>query len=470
MKRRDFLGCVASMTVLSRHQWAYAAIASSKQPNFIFMLSDDQNWNGLSVQMDPNVPDSKSRYVQTPNLERLAQQGMRFSQAYAPSPVCSPTRASLQTGKSPAQLHWTRAGPSVKPEDGFKLIPPVSERNLDTAQTTVAELLKTAGYMTAHYGKWHLRGGGPDAHGYDESDGATGNLDAAPFKHPNPVDIFGMGKRAAAFIDKAKDARKPFFIQLSYNALHFPENASPQTKQKYREMMPGKSGRQIAQAALAENLDDGIGQLLQHLEQTGLAENTFVIFMSDNGGGEDREGQPLRGGKGTVYEGGIRVPMIVRGPNVPANAVCDVPVVGYDLFPTFCHLAGVSRSLPERIEGGRIDHLFEGKNESVQRADEALMFHFPHYQVIAPHSAIRLGRYKLIRFYEDQKLELYDLQSDLGEQTDLASQLPDVSENLRNKLEAYLKVVDAQVPTSNPQYDPARKPVIKQRRRKKRRG
>ena len=210
-----------------------AAITCSASPNFIFMLSDDQDWAGLSVQMHPEKPGSKSATAQTRNIARLASEGIRFSAAYAPASVCSPTRVSLQTGRSPAALQWTKAAPTVTARDGFKMISPTLRKNIASEEVTLAELLKGLGYATAHYGKWHIGGGGPEAHGYDESDGDTGNGDAEPFKDPNPVDIFGMGERAKAFMKKHVAVKKPFYIQLSYHALHYPQNASAAAAQTY---------------------------------------------------------------------------------------------------------------------------------------------------------------------------------------------------------------------------------------------
>ena len=193
-----------------------------QQPNILFMLSDDQAWNGLSVRMHPDLESSQSDFYQTPWLEKLAAEGMRFSAAYAPAPVCSPTRCSLQTGMSPAKNHWTKAARSVTAADGFKFIPPVSRRNIPSERLTIGEALQSAGYATAHFGKWHLGGGGPGKHGYDEHDGDIGNEYAFEHGDPNPVDIFGMADRAAAFMEKQQQSGKPFFIQMSWHALHAP--------------------------------------------------------------------------------------------------------------------------------------------------------------------------------------------------------------------------------------------------------
>ena len=428
---------------------------AAERPNIIFMLSDDQGWNGLSVAMHPDVAGSKSDIFQTPNLEKLAAQGMRFSSAYAPAPVCSPTRISLQTGKSPAQLHWTKAAPAVP---GRKLVEPRLIRDLSKTEPTIGELLKQAGYATAHYGKWHIAGGGPGAHGYDEHDGDTGNENAFKFTDPNPVDIFGMAERAAKFMEKNKQANKPFYIQLSWNALHAPELAMKATQTKYEKLATTNNSKQVATAAITEDLDSGVGKVLEAVDRLGLSDNTYVIYMSDNGSGGGGRRGGLSGGKGSVWEGGIRVPLIVRGPGVAANSWCDVPLVGYDWLPTFCALAGISaKDLPAGIEGGDITNLMQHKGQgAVQRAREELVFHFPHYQSDdGPHSSIRLGSLKLIHFYEDDRVALFDLSKDIGERNDLAKQMPRETQMLKERLTNYLTAVSAQLPTKNNQFDPS---------------
>lgn len=433
-------------------------VRSADKPNFIFMLSDDQGWNGLSIAMHPQVAGSKGEIFHTPNLERLAAQGMRFSSAYAPAPVCSPTRISLQTGKSPAQLHWTKAAPAVP---GRKLIEPRLIKDLSQDETTVGELLKKAGYATAHYGKWHIAGGGPGVHGYDEHDGDTGNENAFKFTDPNPVDIFGMAERAAKFMEKSKSECKPFYIQLSWNALHAPELAMKSTRAKYEKLASTNNSKQVATAAITEDLDSGVGKVLEAVERLGLSNNTYILYMSDNGSGGGGKRGGLSGGKGSVWEGGIRVPLIVRGPGVAANSWCDVPVVGYDLLPTFCGLGGLSTSdLPKGIEGGDISSLLHGKGQgSVKRVREELVFHFPHYQSEdGPHTSIRLGNLKLIHFYEDDRDALFDLSKDIGERVDLAKQMPKETKRMRDLLSKYLTDIKAQLPTTNSDFDSS-KPI-----------
>lgn len=431
---------------------------SAERPNIVFMLADDQGWNGTSVAMHPTVPGSKGDIFHTANLERLAAQGMRFSAGYAPASVCSPTRIALQTGRSPAALHWTKAAP---PEAGHKLIEPRNVKGISANETTVAELLKQAGYMTAHYGKWHIGGGGPEKHGYDESDGDTGNENAFKFHDPNPIDIFGMAERTEAFMAKAKQAKTPFFIQLSWNALHAAENANKATMAKYEKALRGESDfKRIKTAAITEDLDSGVGRVMASIEKLGLSDNTFVIYMADNGANTGKK--VLNGGKGGMWEGGIRVPFIVRGPGVNPNSWCATRVVGYDLYPTFCEWAGIKEALlPNGLEGGSIAGLLanDGRGD-VKRVREELIFHFPHYQGDAPHSAIMLGDLKLLHFYEDHHDELYDLANDISERRDLAAQRPADAKKLRERLEKYLAAVNAQLPTVNPDYDPSKEPAI----------
>lgn len=432
-----------------------ALAAAAGKPNILFLLSDDQDWTGLSVAMHPDIPGSKSDVFETPNLEHFAAQSMRFSAAYAPAPVCSPTRISLQTGMSCARLQWTKASPPLTAADGYKLIEPVHRKSIRADETTIAGLLKTAGYSTAHYGKWHLSGGGPESHGYDESDGDTGNEDAARFKGDNPVDIVGMGGRAAAFMKKSKDAGKPFYIQMSYHALHYPENANPQSIAKFKALLPDAQEQMVQRAAITYDLDQGVGALLKEVEALGLTENTWVIYMSDNGGGGKGGGRSIRGGKGSLYEGGIRVPLIIRGPGVKPDSWCSQRVVGFDLFPTFCEIAGV-KSLPKDIDGGSILPQLAGSAEKVRRPREELVFHFPHYQGETPHSAIYLGDFKLIHFYETGEDRLFNLKDDIGEKSDLSKQLPDKGKELRTLLDRYLAEVQAQLPAANPDAVPGK--------------
>ena len=456
----------------------------AERPNIIFMLSDDQAWNGLSVAMHPDVAFSKGEIYRTPNLERLAEQGMRFSAAYAPASVCSPTRISLQTGKSPAALHWTKAAPA---EQGRQLLEPTLIKHIDVSEMTIGEALRSAGYATAHYGKWHIAGGGPGRHGYDAHDGDTGNEQAYQFTASNPVDIFGMADRAAAFMEQNATAGRPFYIQLSWNALHASENALPATLAKYQHLATADNSKRATTAAITEDLDTGVGRVLEAVDRLGLTANTYVIYMSDNGAGSGGGGRGaggggrgdggrgdggrrgLSGGKGSVWEGGIRVPLIVRGPGVAPNSWCHTRVVGYDFYPTFCDWAGIpSDQRPSGLEGGSLVTLLtQGGAGTVRRPREELVFPFPHYQSAdGPHTSLILRDLKLIRFYETGRLALFDLSRDISESNDLASQRPDDVARLNQLLTDYLAAVDAQMPVVNPDFDADRPvPPRKQGRR-----
>jgi arylsulfatase A len=445
------------------------------RPNIVFMLSDDQGWSGTSVAMHPDVAGSRGERYHTPNLERLAARGMRFSAGYAPACVCSPTRIALQTGKNPARLHWTKAAP---PEEGHKLVEPRLIKQLADEETTIGEVLRSVGYATAHYGKWHIGGGGPGRHGYDEHDGDTGNEHAFRFQDPNPVDIFGMAERAERFMKKCRDARRPFFVQLSWNALHASENALRATLTKYKRQAgftdDEPAEKRVAVAAITEDLDTGVGRVLDAIDALGLADNTIVIYMSDNGGGGGGgKGGGLRGGKGGVWEGGVRVPWIVAGPGIAANTWCHTRVVGYDWFPTFCDWAGVPvERLPKNLDGGSMAELLRSEGGgAVRRQAGNVVFHFPHYQAEdGPQSALYDGDLKLIWFHEEDRLALFDLSQDIGERNDLAkSRAADVA-RLDKMLAARLKQMDAQFATPNPDFDPARPPANRKENRGKKNG
>lgn len=435
-----------------------AVTSADDRPNIIFMLSDDQNWNGTSVAMHPEVAWSKHSVIQTPWLEKLSAQGMRFSAAYAPASVCSPTRCSLQLGMSSAQTGWTKAAPPVQ---GQKLIPPRISKSLDPSSTTIAELLREAGYATAHYGKWHLSGGGPSRHGYDDDDGDNGNEYAHRFADPNPADIFGMAKRTAAFMEKSKEAGKPFFIQMSWHALHAPQNALKATVAKYEKLGAFRNEKALGTAAITEDLDTGVGMVMEALDRLELADTTYVIYMSDNGGGGGGKRGQLNGGKGSVWEGGIRSPLIVRGPGVEADSWCHTRVVGFDFFPTFCEWAQIpAAKLPKNIEGGSLASLLANQGQGeVKRPREELVFHFPHYQSgDGPHTALMLGNLKLMKFYEADRLALFDLSQDIQEQNDLAAERSDDVEKMHGLMQAYLADIGAQLPVPNPDFDPANPP------------
>ena len=296
----------------------------------------------------------------------------------------------------------------------------------------------------------HLSGGGPEAHGYEVSDGDTGNQDAERFVPPNPVDIFGMVERTAAFARESKAAGRPFFAQLSFHALHQPQNASSANRAEVTGRMGKANDKAIGRAALTQDLDEGIARILAVLDELELAESTFVIYMADNGA-KPNNGQ-LEGGKGDLWEAGIRVPMIVRGPGVEPGSVSRVPVVGFDLFPTFLEWARDEEPLPPGVEGGSLADLLRGGASEVERPQPFLAFHFPHYQGLGgPQSALIQGDLKLLRLYEEEEPRLFDLALDPGERAPLDDD--EARERLAGLLDAHLESIGAHLPRENPAFD-----------------
>lgn len=304
-------------------------------PNFVVILADDQGWNALSTRMDPNEPGSGSTYYQTPNLDKLAAQGMRFSQAYAPAPTCSPTRHALQFGRSPASLKIFGA-------DGI--------RNWDaTNEESLANTLKriNRNYVCAHLGKWHI-GRSPQALGYDVNDGGTGNGTGNSKDSDDPKKIYDLSRRSNQFMKKQVEAGKPFFLQISHYANHLKYQAKADTIKKYETQRAGhatKYQNRPLWAAMNENLDAGVGMVLDQIDKLGIANNTYIFYTADNGYELKRDfgksihergyymAYPQRSHKYHVSEGGIRVPFIVKGPGISAGSHSSVPVVGTDFLP-----------------------------------------------------------------------------------------------------------------------------------------
>jgi len=424
-------------------------------------------WTGTSVEIDGRIAESKSDFYQTPNIGKLAKQGMRFSRAYSPGSLCTPSRAAILTGKTPAELHMTTPG-GGRTQAYHKLAAPTHIKDLPTSETTIAEVLKKQGYSTAHLGKWHLGRGNPGEHGFDVHDGSTGN--EVPDDKNGPKDIFGITERACAFMEQQARQGRPFYLQLSHYAVHVPVEALDASKEKFSKAQQGDRHSDIDYAAMTFDLDASIAILLDKLDELKLADNTYVVFMSDNGaGGNPRSPQnlPLAGGKGSFYEGGIRVPLIVRGPGIEPDSACSESVTGCDLFPTFCEWAGV----PDHgmIEGTSLIPLLTGEPESFQRTENSLLFHYPHYgqgPIQKPQSALIAENYKLLKDLESGTVQLFNLENDLSEKNDLSATMPEKTEKLESLLNKRLAQAEAQMPTTNPDYDPDA--VSGTRRRQKR--
>jgi arylsulfatase A-like enzyme len=428
-------------------------------PNVVLFLIDDLGWRDLGCQ--------GATYYESPNVDGLAAQGMRFTTAYSACTVCSPTRAALLTGQHPARLHVTDwiAG-SQRPY--AKLAIPDWTQHLPAGMFTVAAALKSGGYVTASIGKWHL--GGPDYYpekfGFDLNVAGTymGSPPSyfAPFRIPTLPDgppgeylTDRLTTEAEKFLDANKG--RPFFLYFPHHTVHNPIQAKADKIAKYEaKPKPGDFPYKPAYAAMIESMDESVGRILKKLDELKLAENTVVIFTSDNGGLlVNTPNDPLRAGKGSAYEGGVRVPLIVRWPGVVRpGSTCAVPAVWTDLFATVLEIAGVRPNPAVPSDGRSLVPLFKGGTF----AERPLYWHYPHYHPggATPYSAVRLGDWRLVEFFEDGRAELYNLKTDVGETTDLAARMPDKTAELKHRLAAWRSNVGAQLRTPNPKYDRAR--------------
>jgi arylsulfatase A-like enzyme len=440
------------------------------RPNIIMIVADDLGWADLTCY--------GSKFFRTPNLDKLATEGKRFTQAYAACPVCSPTRAALMTGKWPARLHLTDWLPGRPDMPDHKLARPVIRQELPLEETTIAEALKTAGYTTAHMGKWHLggEGFGPLQQGFDLN--IAGDHTGTPLSYFAP---FGRGKAKMTGLEDAptgeylpdrltKEAEKfieankakPFFLYMPHYSVHTPLVAKPEIIAKYAKWDGTPHGRQEnpIYAAMLESLDDSVGRIMKKLDETGLKEKTIVIFTSDNGGLATREGantpatfnSPLREGKGWLYEGGVRVPLIVRWPASIKPGLEQTPVWSADLFCTLRDFAGV-KDKPV-VDGVSLAGLLKDGRSLEPRS---LYWHYPHYanQGSRPSASIRDGNWKMIEVYQTGRRELFDLSKDMSESHNLAEQEPKKVAELAAKLAKWRAEIKVQMPTPNPDYSPS---------------
>ena len=465
--KRIMLSCLA-IGLLGISAFNYFADApKSSKPNFILILTDDQGWTSTSQLMDDRMPNSKSDYYQTPQLERFASKGMRFSNGYAPCALCCPTRRSIQFGQTPARQGDAAFKENYHPD--YKKV---------AAIPSVLKSISPA-YKAAHFGKWDLRADiFPEDLGYDESDGNTGNRNGDMnstkeskwtdlFLNTDPKRIETITDRALNFMGRQVKAGNPFFLQVSHYATHVDYQAKETTHKKYQQKAKGVIHQNDKYAAMLEDLDAGIGRILDKIEALGIGDNTYVIFMADNGAVEavppiknkfdhpstlsfKPNNYPLRGGKWTLYEGGIRVPFMVIGPGVKMGSQTNTPVTGWDILPTLSDLAGNTGPLPPNLDGVSFKPLLlRTDRATVSRKDDGLVFHY----FGKSHSSIRVGDDKLIKFWNLKKIELYDLKNDPGELHDLATTDPKKASALEAKLIGYMEKVHAE-----PLYPPKSKP------------
>jgi arylsulfatase A-like enzyme len=439
--------------------------AELPKPNIVFILADDLGWTDLGCQGSP--------YYESPNIDRLASQGLRVTSAYTCGPNCQPTRAALLSGQyGPRTGVYTVGGIDRFNWRSRPLKPVENVTKLPLDRVTVAQSLKQSGYATGMFGKWHL---GEDAkhhprqRGFDEAIASAG-------KHfdfvTNPSVPYPKGTYLADFLtDKAVDfirrhQERPFFLYLPHFAVHSPHDAKPELIAKFEKKKPSKGHSNATYAAMIASVDESVGRILKTLDELNLSKNTIVIFSSDNGGvgGYSREGlkrageitdnAPLRSGKGSLYEGGVRVPLVVRWPGKIPVAVTDTPFISVDLFPTLLELAGGSSPKNQPLDGVSQVACWRSAGKDAPQRD--LFWHFPGYLGAGanqwrttPAGAIRSGDFKLVEFFEDHRVELYNLATDLSQRTNLATSMPDKASELRNRLAQWRQGIQAPMPSKN---------------------
>lgn len=441
-----------------------------EKPNVLFILVDDLGWTDMGCY--------GSEYYDTPNLDEFSQKAVRFTNAYSASPVCSPTRAAIMTGKHPVRVNITDwiPGMPIERAKNPKLSPPEDIHNLPLEEITIAEVFKEQGYKTFYAGKWHLGETPeywPENQGFDINKGGHNKGSPpggyySPYKNPrleNGPDGEYLTTRltdeSIQFIESTKNS--PFFLFLAFYTVHTPIQGCKKYDDVYKEKqkkLPNKGEKQTRQerngytrlnqsdnkyAAMVRSMDENVGRILNKIEELGQTKNTIIVFTSDNGGlsttrskGGPTSVLPLRAGKGWCYEGGIRVPAMIHYPGMKTGGkVCNSPVINMDFYPTILELAGIPFKPNQHMDGTSIAPLLKNPKKVEERT---MVWHYPHYHgsTWTPGSAIRYGKWKLIEFYEEDKIELYDLSNDIGEQNDLADKMPEKAENLRKKMHAYI--------------------------------
>jgi len=466
----------------SHAQDAKPAQPARQRPNIVFILADDLGWTDLGVQ--------GSKYYESPNIDRLAAGGMRFTDGYSCGPNCQPTRAALLSGQyEPRTGIYTVGNINRFDWETQKLRPVDNAKGLPLEKVTMAQALKDAGYATAMFGKWHLGNGAeyhPSQRGFEdaiESAGKHFDFDTDPkVEYPKGQYLADfLTDRAVDFIRKNKD--KPFFLYLPHYGVHSPYQAKPEYIQKFKQKEAAGGHKDPTYAAMIYSVDESVGRIVALLDELKLAENTLVIFSSDNGGvgGYHREGitnandrtdnAPLRGGKGMLYEGGVRVPFIFRWKDkIKPGTVAHEPIISVDMYPTLLEVAAASKR-PDYVLDGKslVPLLMSDGSATLPR--EALYWHFPGYLGAGegqwrtkPGGAIRVGDMKLIEFFEDNRLELYNLKDDLSQKHDLASSQADLAKSMHEKLLAWRTDLGAKMPTPNDPKQASNQP------RKRRKG
>lgn len=390
-------------------------------PNFVFILADDQAWNGLSRRMIEDLPESGSDFHRTPNIDLLAQDGMTFSRAYAAAPKCEPSRYAILFGMTTTSLN----APDKR----------TARRMRGEARHSLVNSLKAANssYVAATFGKWQLIKSQREL-GFDRDDGKiTQNQDGESPDPRDPKRMFELTEKGNRFMEESVETGQPFYLQLWHYAVHGSNQSLPETLGKWQGRRPGRLHRDPTRASMAEDFDRAVGITLAKIDELGIRDSTYVIYMSDNGGPT----RFLRGGKTNVTEGGLRVPLVVRGPGVAANAYCDIPVVAYDLLPTVLDFAAPGALPPPAAEGGSWRRLLvSGCAEGVERPKNRFVFYFGEARgrVPGPQAAIVSGNFKLLYLWREEDASLFDVSTDIQETRNLAAQRPDLAAGLQREL------------------------------------
>ncbi len=453
--------------------------APAKPLNFVILLVDDLGWADLGCY--------GADLHETPNIDRFSRESLKFTQAYAAAPVCSPTRASIMTGKYPARLHmtvWYES--SDNPPRGRRLVPPITVGNMPHSEVTIAEVLHEAGYRTAHVGKWHLGDAGhyPQTQGFDVNIGGTFWGAPTTFFYPySGTGTFGkefryvphleFGKPGEYLTDRLTDEALdvlervhagPFLLNMCWHTVHTPIEAKGPVVERYAgKLRPDMHHQNATYAAMVESLDQNVGRILNKIDELGIADRTVIFLTSDNGGFINKyrgrtvtNNAPLRSGKGSLWEGGVRVPLVIHWPGVTrAGATCPEPVASTDFYPTILEMARLDGDAEHNadVDGHSLVPLLEDPQAKLDR--DAMYFHYPHYYpTTTPVSSVRARDWKLLEFHEDMHVELYNLRDDPSEEKDLAAEMPERAEQLRRQLHAWREAVDAQMPLA--QTVPAR--------------
>lgn len=467
---RSAILCILLVTFVS------PSVLSADRPNVVFFFIDDMGWTDLGFMYD--YLGRTDKFYESPNIDRLARESMMFTNAYANAPNCAPSRACLMSGcYTPRHGIFTVGDPRRGNHKFRKLEPIENKTELDDKFVTMAETLQSSGYKTASMGKWHL-GKDPTTQGFDvnvagrEWGSPSGGGYHSPLKYPNLVveekGIYltdAITDRAVDFIEQNES--RPFFLYLTHYAVHTPIQSKDSLTEKYQNKKPTTHHKNAKYAGMIESVDDSVGRVLQKLEELKLANNTLVIFFSDNGGHSGAtKNHPLRGAKGMLYEGGIREPLLVKWPGVTkAGSKCDDVVIGIDLYPTLLDITKIAKPDDVPLDGLSITPLLRDSSSSLVR--DAVYWHFPAYLQgkgdphggpfrTTPAGAIRSGDWKLIEWFETGRLELYNLAADLEESNDLSEKEPAKLKELHGKMKAWRDKVSAPIPTiPNPRFKEA---------------